>query len=48
MEKWVMHISMSSPDLTQAEIEAVNRVLQTPALSIGPRLKELSNRSRPL
>ena len=27
---------MSSPDLTEAEIAAVNRVLNTPALSIGP------------
>ena len=32
------HIPMSSPDLTAAEIEAVNQVLRTPHLSIGPRL----------
>jgi len=31
---------MSSPDLTAAEIEAVNQVLQTPYLSIGPRIAE--------
>ena len=34
-----MQISMSSPDLTAAEIEAVNQVLQTSHLSIGPRIK---------
>lgn len=34
-----MHISMSSPDLTNAEIEAVNAVLHTPVLSIGPQIK---------
>jgi hypothetical protein len=33
-----MHIPMSSPDITAAEIEAVTQVLQTPYLSIGPRL----------
>ncbi len=33
-----MHISMSSPDITQAEIDAVNEVLRTPYLSIGPKL----------
>jgi dTDP-4-amino-4,6-dideoxygalactose transaminase len=30
---------MSSPDITQAEIEAVNAVLRTPFLSIGPHIK---------
>jgi len=30
---------MSSPDLTEAEIQAVNRVLSTPYLSFGPQLK---------
>lgn len=35
-----MHIPMSSPDITQNEIEAVNEVLKTPLLSIGPRIKE--------
>ncbi len=32
-------IPMSSPDLTDAEIAAVNQVLQTPVLSIGPQIK---------
>jgi len=32
-------IPMSSPDLTTAEIEAVNQVLQTPYLSIGPQIE---------
>src|SRR5207248_11003413 len=32
------NIPMSSPDLTAAEIEAVNQVLRTPVLSIGPQL----------
>src|SRR5690349_24297668 len=31
-------ISMSSPDLTGAEIAAVRQVLETPVLSIGPQL----------
>jgi dTDP-4-amino-4,6-dideoxygalactose transaminase len=31
---------MSSPDITAAEIEAVNAVLKTPVLSIGPRIAE--------
>jgi len=30
---------MSSPDLTQAEIDAVNAVLHTPILSIGPQIE---------
>ena len=38
------HIPMSSPDITAAEIEAVNRVLQTPYLSIGPRIDEFEER----
>jgi dTDP-4-amino-4,6-dideoxygalactose transaminase len=33
-----MQISMSSPDITAAEIQAVNEVLATRTLSIGPRL----------
>jgi len=32
-------IPMSSPDLTEHEIEAVNNVLRTPCLSIGPQLE---------
>jgi perosamine synthetase len=35
-----MRIPMSSPDLTDADIAAVNRVLQTRYLSLGPRLVE--------
>ncbi len=35
---------MSSPDITAAEIEAVNQVLQTPYLSIGPRITEFEER----
>ncbi|MGB9880667.1 MAG: DegT/DnrJ/EryC1/StrS family aminotransferase [Anaerolineae bacterium] len=38
------HIPMSSPDITAAEIEAVTRVLQTPYLSIGPRITEFEER----
>ncbi len=33
-----MSLSMSSPDLTEAERAAVNHVLQTPFLSIGPQI----------
>ncbi|HEU5099340.1 MAG TPA: DegT/DnrJ/EryC1/StrS family aminotransferase [Roseiflexaceae bacterium] len=33
-----MHIPMSSPDITSAEVEAVAQVLGTPALSIGPQI----------
>jgi perosamine synthetase len=35
---------MSSPDITAAEIEAVNRVLQTPYLSIGPHIAGFEGR----
>jgi len=34
-----MKIPMSSPDLTEAEIAAVNQVLQTPILSLGPQIE---------
>ncbi|GIL15954.1 MAG: polysaccharide biosynthesis protein [Chloroflexota bacterium] len=34
-----MHISMSSPDITPADVAAVNQVLQTPTLSIGPQIE---------
>jgi perosamine synthetase len=37
-------ISMSSPSITAAEIEAVNQVLETPYLSIGPRIAEFEAR----
>jgi len=33
-----MHIPMASPDLTDAEREAVAKVLQSPILSIGPQV----------
>jgi len=35
-----MSIPMSSPDITQAEIDAVNEVLKTRWLSLGPRITE--------
>ena len=35
---------MSSPDITTAEIEAVKQVLQTPYLSLGPRINEFEER----
>jgi len=38
------HLPMSSPDITAAEIEAVNRVLQTPYLSLGPRIAKFEER----
>lgn len=38
-----MHIPMSAPDITQAEIDAVNHVLQTSYLSIGPQIKAFEN-----
>ncbi|MBI3741911.1 MAG: DegT/DnrJ/EryC1/StrS family aminotransferase [Chloroflexi bacterium] len=34
---------MSEPDITQVEIDAVNRVLQTPHLSIGPVIDEFEH-----
>ncbi len=39
-----VQIPVSSPGITAAEIEAVNQVLQTPYLSIGPRIAELEER----
>jgi len=33
-----MRIRMSSPDLTDADREAVNQVVQTPNLSMGPNI----------
>lgn len=35
-----MKINLSSPDITQAEIDAVLAVLKTPTLSLGPKLVE--------
>ncbi len=34
------HIPLSSPDITQAEIDAVVDVLHSPTLSIGPKVEE--------
>ena len=34
-----LNIPMSSPDITQADIDAVNDVLRTPNLSIGPQIQ---------
>jgi dTDP-4-amino-4,6-dideoxygalactose transaminase len=39
-----MIIPMSAPDLTEAERQAVQRVLETPFLSLGPRLTEFEER----
>jgi len=33
---------MSSPDITPADVAAVNQVLQTPMLSIGPQVALLT------
>ena len=38
-----MQISMSAPDITSAEIDAVNQVLQTPYFSIGPKIEEFEH-----
>jgi len=35
-----MRIPLSSPDVAEADIEAVVRVLRTPRLSLGPKLEE--------
>ena len=37
-KKNISKISMSSPDLTDAERQAVLEVLNTPALSMGPKI----------
>lgn len=34
-----MNVPMSSPDITKAEIDAVNEVIRTSHLSIGPKIK---------
>ena len=36
-------ISLSGPDITEAEIEAVTAVLRTPRLSLGPKLTEFES-----
>ena len=38
-----MRIPLSSPDITEADIEAVVSVLRTPRLSIGPRMRDFEN-----
>ena len=38
-----MRIPLSSPDVVEADIEAVVRVLRTPRLSIGPRMQEFES-----
>lgn len=38
-----MHIPMSSPDITEEEVDAVGEVLKTPWLSIGPKIKEFED-----
>jgi perosamine synthetase len=38
-----MKIRMSSPDLTSADREAVNAVVQTPNLSMGPKIEAFEN-----
>lgn len=40
----MMQLPMSSPDITQIEIDAVNAVLRTPYLSIGPQVKEFERK----
>ena len=37
-------IPMSGPDITQDEISAVEAVLRTPVLSIGPRISQFEER----
>lgn len=39
-----MNIPLSSPDITQKEINAVTRVLHTPYLSLGPKLCEFEEK----
>jgi perosamine synthetase len=38
-----LRIPLSSPDITEAEIEAVSAVLRTNSLSLGPRLEEFED-----
>ena len=39
-----MNIPLSSPDITESDIEAVVDVLKTPRLSLGPKLVEFENK----
>ena len=38
-----MRIPLSSPDITESEIQAVSNVLRTPKLSLGPKLEEFEH-----
>jgi perosamine synthetase len=38
-----LRIPLSSPDITQAEIDAVTQVLRTTSLSLGPKLEEFED-----
>src|SRR5580658_4912920 len=38
-----LRIPLSSPDITEAEIEAVTAVLRTNSLSLGPKLEEFES-----
>jgi dTDP-4-amino-4,6-dideoxygalactose transaminase len=40
----IRQIPMSGPDITSAEIDAVNQVLRTPQLALGPHLVEFEQR----
>lgn len=40
----MMNIPLSNPDITQTEIDAVRSVLQTPNLSLGPKLPEFEKK----
>ena len=42
-----MRIPMSSPDISQAEINAVNEVLTTQWLALGPKMDQFEVRSPP-
>ncbi len=39
----MLKVPMSSPDISDAEVDAVVRVLRTPFLSIGPKIVEFEN-----
>ncbi|HET7377799.1 MAG TPA: DegT/DnrJ/EryC1/StrS family aminotransferase [Anaerolineae bacterium] len=41
----LLKIPMSSPDLTSADVDAVNQVLHTPFLSIGPQIEAFEQAS---
>ena len=39
-----MHISLSTPDITEKEIDHVTQVLRTPWLSLGPKVREFEKK----